>query len=76
MRRTTIVAEGELLDRLRAIARQEGISLAEVIRQGMELRANQDTRNPRFVGAGASTEQPFDTARRAGEIEYESGTWR
>jgi hypothetical protein len=76
MKRTTIMADDELLDRLRMIAHREGVSLAEVIRQGLELRARQATRKPRFVGAGASTEPPFDTARRAGEVEYEPGPWR
>jgi hypothetical protein len=70
------MADEELLERLRLIANREGISLAEVIRQGLEMRVDQASRVPSFVGAGASTEPPFDTARRAGEIEYEPGPWR
>lgn len=53
MKRTTIMAEEELLDRLRAIARLEGLSLAEVIRQGMEMRARSQRRLA-FIGAGKS----------------------
>jgi hypothetical protein len=76
MKRTTVMADEAVLDRLQTIARREGVSLAEVIRQGLELRANQERRKPKSFGAGASTEPPFDTARRAGEIEYEPGSWR
>lgn len=53
MKRTTIMADEELLERLRAIARVEGLSLAEVIRQGMELRARPQ-RTLAFLGAGKS----------------------
>jgi hypothetical protein len=76
MKRTTIMASEELLDRLHAIARAEDISLAEVIRQGLELRAAQPAKRPRFFGSGRSTEPPYDTARRAGEIEYAPKSWR
>jgi hypothetical protein len=30
----------------------------------------------RFIGAGASTEPPADTARRSGEIPFEPRSWR
>lgn len=76
MKRTTIMAPEELLDRLHAIARAEDTSLAEVIRQGLEWRAAQPANRPRFFGAGRSTEAPFDTARRAGELEYSPPPWR
>ena len=33
-------------------------------------------RTLRFVGAGASTEAPSDTGRRAGELPYEPRSWR
>lgn len=58
MKRTTIMAEEELLERLRRIARLEGVSLAEVIRQGMEMRAQpqrtEARRTLKFIGAGES----------------------
>ena len=38
MSRTTIMADDALLDQLRAIADEEGISLGEVIRQGLDAR--------------------------------------
>jgi Ribbon-helix-helix protein, copG family len=54
MRRTTIMAEEDLLEQLRQIARDEGISLGEVIRQGLEWRIRTRRRVPSFIGAVAS----------------------
>lgn len=72
MVRTTIMADGELLEELRGIARAEGISLGEVIRQGLEWRVRTRRRVPSFVGAVASGAAPHDTASRAEEaiLEY------
>ena len=50
MSRTTIMADDALLDELRAIAEEEGISLGEVIRQGLEWRAKTRRRVPSFIG--------------------------
>jgi hypothetical protein len=49
MVRTTIMADRELIDALRAIARREQISLGEVIRQGLEWRASTQRRIPSFL---------------------------
>ena len=76
MKRTTIMADDELLERLRAVARREQLSLAEVIRQGLEWRAAQADRPLRFIGAGAAQESPYDTARQAGEIVFDPTSWR
>lgn len=76
MKRTTIVAPEALLDRLQVIADEENVSLAEIIRQGLELRVQQSQRRPRFVGAGRAAEPPFDTARRSGEMQPEPRSWR
>jgi hypothetical protein len=76
VKRTTIMADEELLERLRAVARRERLSLAEVIRQGLEWRAAQVGRPLRFIAAGASADPPHDTARRAGDITYEPPPWR
>ena len=51
MSRTTIMADDALLDELREIAREEGVSLGEVIRQGLEWRAKTRRRVPSFIGA-------------------------
>ena len=76
MQRTTIVADEQLLERLRTIARREQISLAEVIRQGLELRASQPAGRLHFIGVGESTGERRDTGRRAGELSYEPRSWR
>lgn len=70
MSRTTIMADDELLDGLRAIAKQEGVSLAEVIREGLEWRVRTRRRVPSFIGAVARDSGPGDTAERAEQILY------
>jgi hypothetical protein len=73
MVRTTIMADGELLDQLRAIAKEEQISLGEVIRQGLEWRVKTRRRVPSFIGAVGSGKQPLDDAARRDEeliLEY------
>lgn len=71
MSRTTIMAPDELLDRLRAIAKEEGVSLGEVIRQGLEWRARLRGRPPSFVGAIGTGEPEHDTASRDEEVILE-----
>jgi hypothetical protein len=56
MVRTTIMADPDLLDELRAIAKEERPSLGEVIRQGLVWRARTKRRVPSFIGAVASPE--------------------
>lgn len=50
MSRTTIMADEALLDELREIAKQEGVSLGQVIRQALEWRARTRRRLPSFIG--------------------------
>jgi len=76
MTRTTILAKEELLERARAVARCEGISLAEVIRQGIELRVRQPRRRPSFIGAFASGEEGHTTAGDSADAPYEPLSWR
>lgn len=54
MVRTTIMANDQLLADLREIARDDGISLGEVIRQALEWRVKTRRRPPSFIGAVAS----------------------
>lgn len=49
MVRTTIMADRDLIDELRSIAKHEQVSLAEVIRQGLEWRVSTRRRVPSFV---------------------------
>ncbi len=71
MVRTTIMADGELLEQLRSIAKDEGISLCEVIRQGLEWRVKTRRRVPSFIGAVAFGEGTGDAASRDEEIILE-----
>jgi hypothetical protein len=69
MSRTTIMADDALLNELREIAAEEGISLGEVIRQGLEWRAKTRRRVPSFVGKLVSTDDGItDAAQRADEF--------
>lgn len=68
MTRTTIMADDELLDRLRAIAREEGISLGEVIREGLDWRARIRGRPPSFVGKATMPGGPHDAASKVDEL--------
>ena len=65
------MADDALLDRLRAIAKEEGVSLCEVIRQGLEWRARLRSRPPSFVGAAPSEGGPHEAARRVDELVSE-----
>lgn len=66
MTRTTIMADEKLLDELREIARTEGISLGEVIRQGLEWRAKTRRRVPSFLSKPLpATGKPSNVARTA-----------
>lgn len=71
MSRTTIMAPDELLERLRAIAREEGLSLGEVIRQGLEWRARLRQRPPSFIGAIGGDGPTTDDASRVDELVAE-----
>jgi hypothetical protein len=76
MRRTTIMADDALLDRLRLIANEEGVSLAEVIREGMELRAQRSRPGVTFIGIGRSGRRGHRTAENAGELRFTPRAWR
>jgi hypothetical protein len=65
MPRTTIVAPEELLDRLRRIAVERGVSMASIIREALEEKAQNYRPRPRSLGIGASGHS--DTARRTPE---------
>jgi len=76
MKRTTIMASEEILDRLQIIAREERTSLAHVIREALEWRATRPERVPRFIGCGQSEGEPNDMGRQSSEIEYTPRSWR
>jgi hypothetical protein len=50
MIRTTIMAEEETLQRLRALARERGVSLAQVVREALEQKAEEYRPKPKILG--------------------------
>lgn len=77
MKRTTIMASDELLQRLRQIALERRISLAALIREALEEKAHRHRPRLRSLGIGASGHT--DTAQRAGdELDelLEPHSWR
>lgn len=63
MRRTTIVAPEQVLQRLRRMAAERGTSMADLIREALEAKVATDHPRPRSLGLGASGHT--DTAQRA-----------
>ncbi len=76
MTRTTIMADDATLDRLRAIARAEGVSLAEVIRQAMAVRVRNGRPPLTFIGSIATGKAGDRTSELAGEMTFEPRSWR
>ncbi|TAK27664.1 MAG: ribbon-helix-helix protein, CopG family [Chloroflexota bacterium] len=74
MRRTTIVAPEDLLERLRRLAAERGVSLATVIREALEEKAQSWRPKPRSLGIGDSGRT--DIARRTGEEPAIPAPWR
>jgi len=70
------MADDVLLDRLRRIAADEGLSLAEVIREGMELRAQRSRPAVSFVGTGRSGRKGHRTAELSSEVRFVPKSWR
>jgi len=69
MKRTTIFADEETLSALQSLAKEEGVSLAEIIRQALEafLTQRRSSRPPlSIVGIGRSGRD--DVAERAEEL--------
>lgn len=54
MRRTTILANEETLQRLRALARERGVSFAHVVREALEEKAGEYRPKPRSLGMFSS----------------------
>lgn len=76
MKRTTIMADPETIERLREIARSEGRSLAEIVREALEDRARRPRPRLRFLGIAESTPGSGPTARESAEVRPEPRPWR
>ncbi len=69
MKRTTIFADENMLDSLKEIARMEGVSIAEVIRQALNrfiADRHRNKRLPSILGIGQSGRK--DIAERSEEL--------
>ena len=64
MSRTTIMADDALLDELREIAAEEGVSLGEVIRQGLEWRAKTRPARPELHRQPSRSRRRRESRRR------------
>lgn len=73
MRRTTIVADEDLLMEIKQVARAEGRSASELIREALEqyirTKRAKDGRVPSFVGLGKSGRS--DISERIDELLWE-----
>lgn len=65
------MADRQLIDELRTIAKEEGISLGEVMRQGLEWRVRTRRRVPSFIGAVSFGEPGDDSSERVDELILE-----
>jgi len=74
MTRTTISIPEDLLKRLRLLAAERGVSMAELIRESLKEVVGRRRPRPRSLGIGASGH--VDTARRTGAQRPEPRAWR
>lgn len=74
MSRTTITIDEEVRRRLRRIAAERGVSMATIIREAIDEKADRMAPRPRSLGIGASG--TAGTARRSGEEWPEPRSWR
>ena len=75
VRRTTIVAPEELLDRLQTIAHERGVSMACLIREAMEEKARSHWPKPKSIGIGDSGRT--DVSQLASDWrQFEPRSWR
>lgn len=72
--RTTIMADAHTLNRLRALARDRGVSLAQVVREALEEKAQQYRPKPKSLGAFDSGRSDLSEIASAGRIPPRS--WR
>jgi Ribbon-helix-helix protein, copG family len=74
MERTSVMADPETLDRLRALARDRGTSLAEVVREALDEKAREYRPKPTFIGIGRSGGS--DLARTTANERVPPRSWR
>jgi hypothetical protein len=74
MQRTTIMAQEATIQRLKDLARQRGVSFAEVVREALEDKAAGYRPRPASIGSGLSA--PSRTSRTAASRRQPPRSWR
>jgi ribbon-helix-helix CopG family protein len=74
VKRTTIMAEESTLERLRALARERGVSFAEVTREALAQKAEEYRPRPKSLGSGQSGK--LSVSDHAGVVRTETRSWR
>jgi hypothetical protein len=73
MERITIYLTPDRMRRLRQVAAEDGVSMAEIVRQALDAKLGQRPK-PLSLGIGASGYT--DTGRLAGEMKFVPRSWR
>lgn len=76
MKRSTVMADEATVDRLRRLARQRGVSFAQVVREALEDKAETFAPAPTSLGSGASSHGSGKTARTEASNRQPPRTWR
>jgi len=74
MKRTTIVADDHVVQKLKALARDRGVSFAEVAREALEDKAMQYRPKPQSMGVASSS--PAKTAATTASKRQPPRSWR
>ena len=74
MQRTTIMADESTVDTLRKLARERGVSFAQVVREALDDKAQAYRPKPVSLGAGQSA--PSRTAAQKGSNRQQPRSWR
>jgi hypothetical protein len=75
MRRLIIQADADLLDRARRRAAERGVSMAQVVREALEVALG-DKRQPDILSIGKFRSDTGDLSERASNDEYVPPPWR
>jgi hypothetical protein len=74
MVRTTVMADQQTMDRLKALARDRGVSLAAIVREALEDKAKEYRPKPSSIGISASGRSDIATTEAAERVPPRS--WR
>jgi len=74
MQRTTVMADESTVERLKGLARERGVSFAEVVREALQDKASSYRPKPLSLGSGQSSVSR--TAATRGSRRQPPRTWR